>query len=227
MLRNLKTAKGLVKRMSEISAKNLKTTKPVPGQEHFAYVNIMVKEPKNNIYGVMKVLCTGPTEEWVTDKVHWMFNEGLLEKELPGGVKYGLTGQYGILKGGIDENDNVEVYNTATREVVGESDQLIAEKRKAAAKELQDAERRMKEESKEAVKNDPDSFDTYSMYRGMYHTAATRVKQLEGELEHIKKLRNKAAKNLRRIEQTHANYKLKYGKVYDQNPEVTVDEADL
>jgi len=192
------------------TSKDIHNTKPLVGQEWCAYTYNLSKVPSNNIYGLFKVICTGTTEAGVKETVIKMLDDQKLERYLPF-VKYCETGLYKLLiGGGSDPKADKEVYNTTTKKVVGELEHAVTEKRKAAAKELQESEARLRKESEDTLEDDPYSFETYCAYRGTLQTATTRIRQLEGEITHIKSVKNKSSIKVKEISRKHGNYNLKY-----------------
>lgn len=204
--------------------KELQNTTPLKGQEYCAYVYLMGKEPRNGVHGLIKIICTGSSEKDVKANVAQLMNDNKLEKNLPH-INIGPTGTYGHITSGSNPDADKEIYNTVTKQMVTEIDNDITEKRKAAAREVREATKKVQQESNEAMEEDPFSYETYCAHRSMYVTAASRVKQMEGELEHIKMIKNKALKARREVEKKHPAYRLKYKQQY-VNAETEEEEEE-
>ena len=193
--------------------KDLKSSKPLDGQEFCAYVYLLSQEPVNNIHGLFKVIATGSSSDAVQNTITKMIDQGKLEANLPH-INIGPTGTYGRLMSGEDPKAERDVYNTSTKRVVTQIENEITEKRKAAANEVKEATKRVQEESKQNIADDPESYETYTAHRGRLVTVSTRLKQLEGELEFLKNIKKKTILAIREVEKKHAPYKLKYKRDY-------------
>lgn len=205
------------------TSKDLHNSKPLPEQKWCAYTYLLAKVPQDNKYGVIKVICTGATEEAVKKTVTTMLNEGNLEKNLPS-IKYCPTGEYKLLINGSDPVAEKDVYNTTTKTMTTELEREITDKKKKAAQELREAEAKLREESEDALINDPYSFDTYCAHRGALTTASSRLIQLQGEMDMIKKVKERAQKAVNEITRKHGNYKLKYKAKFQATEEINDNE---
>lgn len=190
---------------------NLHHTKSPVGQEFCAYTYLLIKEPKTPQYGVIKILCTGSSAMEVEQKVAAMMKSGELEPEIPF-VSIRRTGHYSYLVAGGDPKVVKEGVDVQTGELVNEVKKTTADKRK---KEMKEMERRLDdlaESGQEKAEASSDPFDTYKYHRIQASMVTQRMKQLEDELEYIKKIKKKAATNIVQLERQHGNFRMRFEK---------------
>jgi len=183
---------------------------PAPeGQEWSAYTFLLIKEPKQDIYGACKTVCFGRTRIEVENQVKEMLATGKIEPQVPF-VRVCRTGMWRYLKAGGDDRDLKEAFDIKSKQAVVETAKAIADKGKEEIRTLKEREKELLAESKSDHKSDPDSFETYAYYRQQFQIASQRKTQLEKELKKINKLREKSTAEKTRLERQFGNYEGRY-----------------
>ncbi len=208
----------------EKSAVKLTNTPCLKGQEYCAYTFLLIPNPQTDNYGVIKVVMFGTTMEEVEEEVKKMLDDGRLEKDLPF-IRICRTGDYRYLKAGGDDRDAKESYNLETQETVIAAQKLMQDKRKKKVKEMKQREKDLKQEAEDEREADPNSFEVYAYFRTTISTATQRLKQLQGEMDQINKVKGKALRESQRIQREHGNFKLRYEKQFKQTPVGNPDEV--
>lgn len=195
----------------EMSVGNLKVTKPISGQEWCAFVYLLVKEPKDGLYGVVKMICTGSSMAEVENRVIEMIDKGEIEKDLPT-ICIQKTGYYRYLAAGGDPNAQKEAYNVNTKEKIIEPRKIAAERRKEQIAETNRQMEELREESEKGRDQNPDSYENYKFYKVQVGMIDPYIKKAEMELEELKKTKAKSIKEVQRVERQFGNYRLKFEK---------------
>lgn len=166
--------------------KDLKPTRPVPTQIYCAYTYLLLPEIVNGTAGIIKILCTAPSEEECDKILQAMFESGELELEIPF-VRVCPTGIYKYLRAGGDPKDDKEVYNdTLKKNVTQEREKLLQAKKK----EKESIDRRfdaLQKESQENIVASEDTFDNYATVKNTELSLRSFINNQERELRKLKK----------------------------------------
>jgi hypothetical protein len=164
--------------------------------------------PKGDTYGIVKVICTGPTEEDVTAKVGFLLKEGQLESGLPF-IKVCATG--GWLKlNAYGNDDEVIPVSVATGRVEDTYRKQMNQQKAEQVRSIEEQTKLLQEELKNGCREDPDSYDTYCRWKNQFTMATQRLKQLEAELKQVQKAKKNAVNAIKQMDSKHGNYRLKH-----------------
>jgi hypothetical protein len=204
---------------------NLHSTPSAPGQEYCAFTYLLIKDPKTPEYGIIKVLCTGPTIDDVQQRVASMMKSGQIEPEIPF-VAIRRTGRYVRLIAGGDPKVLKEGVDVQTGQLVNEVKKMNVDKRKAEMKEMDRRLDELKESSEEKATTAPDPFEAYKYSRVQAMMAAQRSSQLEDEMKEVNKIKKKAANSISRIESQYGTFKKRFEQEMDTNRKAHKDQME-
>lgn len=202
----------------------LHPTPPVPGQEYVAYTYLLIKEPKTPEYGILKIICTGPTRENVEDRVAKLIKTGEIEPEIPF-VSVRRTGRYHPIIAGGDPKVLKDGVDVQTGQIYGEAKKVAAEKRKAEMKEMERRMDDLSQSSQEKVKTS-DDFEQYKYFRVQAMMAQQKEKQLEEELKNVKKIQQKAGKGIIQLERQFGTFKQRFVDEMETNRRAHKDQME-
>lgn len=202
-------------KVAPTSNSKLPNTPAPKGQEWCAITYLLVKEPKTTLYGKYKVLCFGHTSEEVEATIGTMFVNGTLERDL-GFIQVVRTGVWRDLVVGGEKTDVTVRMNAVDGSIESEVFREKARRNAEAAKSLQSQFELIKAESEGKVTEKP--YDEYCRWKTQVQMAIQREEQLEAEMKQVKQARGNAIVNIRRIEQQHGNFRLKFEKQNGPSP---------
>lgn len=149
---------------TKVSTDELQRTLPPQEQEWCAYTYLLLPAPQENVHGVIKILCTGRSEEHVRSTIQAMFDSGQLEAGLPF-VRIRPTGRWHYIIPGNDPRAEVNAYNTDNKEFVTGAESQITGKRKQQAKDVRMRMKQLEREAKDQSEEDPKSYEVYAHLR--------------------------------------------------------------
>lgn len=199
-----------------ITADDLQPTKPINGQEWCAYTYILFPENVNENRGVIKVICTGPSEEYVTEKVEQMLASGDIEAIVPF-VRISPTGRYKFINPGGDKRDKTDVYNTQTKEAVVKTRENLFKKQQEEMKTLMERQKMLEKEAKEEEQRAPDSYEVYANYRVKEDSIKSWLKLQEKEIAKQKLNLLECTKKRQTLDKTHPQLARRFKKEYNNN----------
>lgn len=180
-------------KQSSMTPKELQKTTPLPGQEWCAYTYLLLPEPQNNVYGVIKIVGFAESEDELRQLIAAMFDSGELEENLPF-VRIRKTGFYSYIVPGNDREAETLAYNTEDNEYVGEAQRQLAEREKKSIKSIQRQMKKLKKESQYYYEDDPESYEVYAQARAQEESVTSWLKQQEKIIAEQKKNLVKASK---------------------------------
>lgn len=185
----------------------LKSTKASPEQAWSAYTYYIAKTPVNNIHGLFKIVCTGPTAKAVDSYVKLLIDRGDLEQDLPF-VAIRRTGIYVKLIPGGDPDAEKEKYEPAGKEVKTLAIMERQRQRATKEKELRVRQKMLYDE----IENQEDefSYDRYVILRNRMISYQQNRDVLIQRNKDLDKAEKKVGVQLFAIEKKMGNFKQKY-----------------
>lgn len=202
---------------------DLKVSSPEPHQEFCAVTYLLLPPEKivdgstSNVFGIFKVICTGPTIDAVEITVKRMFDE----KRLEIGTKFVSiipTGRYRYLHPGGDPHNAKDVYNTQTKEMIFSEHQKRLEHQKSQMNEFEDRMKQVKESAKKEEEKDPSSYDVYAHLRVKESSIKSWMKEQERLIAQQKKNLVETTKKRQQLDKTHPLNKIKFEKELKNPP---------
>ena len=185
----------------------------------------------SNVYGVFKVICTGPTMEAVEGILKKMFNDGRLDVGTQF-VSIIPTGRYRYLHPGGDPHNAKDVYNTKTQEMIFSEHQKRLEHQKKQMNEYEERMKEVKEAAKREEAKDPASFEVYAGLRVKESSIKSWMKEQERIMAQQKKNLVETTKKRQQLDKTHPLNRIKFDKELKNPPkedeetaETDIDEA--
>ncbi len=187
---------------------SLKSTKASSEQAWCAYTYYIAQEPVNNIYGLFKIICTGPSAQAVTDQIHTLIDSGELESDLPFiGVR--RTGCYVKLIPGGDPKAEKEKYEPAGKQVKTMAMMDRHRKRAQIEKEFRERQKMIYDEIEK--QEDPFSYDRYVILRSRMIGYQQNKQVIQDRDKVLDEVIVKVTKDLKTVEAKMDGYKKRYG----------------
>lgn len=187
----------------------LHATRAVPKQDYCAYVYLIALEPKDNVHGIIKVLCTGESIKECEQIIAAMFNSNELEHHL-NFIRIAPTGSWRYLIPGGEPTAEKDVFNIQTGSTTANFGKEVDERRRKQNRELKEKVELLIKESEEAVEDDPNSYETYMFQRVKNTGANQQIQELKKEKKRMEKLAKDSSNKLTRLESEFPEYKQRF-----------------
>lgn len=188
---------------------SLQKTTPLVHQEFCAYTYLLLPEPTNNVYGVLKVICTGNSVEACENIIKEKIEKGDLEAQLPF-ISVVPTGRYRYIHPGGDPHNVKDVYNTVTKEVVHTERDKFVEKRKQRAQEMEKREEEIRQDAQAKLEKDPESYETYAHLTVKENGINAYIKEQQRLIDKQKKVLVETTKKRQTLDRKFPKYKRQF-----------------
>lgn len=210
-------------KQSAMTIDQLKSTAPPEGQEWCAYTYLLLPEPKNDIFGVIKILCYGRTRDEVDTILQAMFDSDELEHNIPF-IRVRPTGKYSYIVPGNDPHAEKAAYNTETQEYVNAVEDKVTTKRKEQARGMRRRMKKLQEEAQDEEEDDPNSYEVYAHHRVKAMSIKSWLSSQEKVLKEQKKHMVESTKKFQDLERRFPKYKRQFNEELKGN--VAEEEAN-